>query len=374
MQPLSKCWKIWVLKLKISSWMTLADSFIGQQSSTQKRIAVLLLCVFGFMAVSCSSSAPDERQETLLQGLTMGTSFTVKIVNSGVGKGSLRQSINELLAGINDSMSTYLPDSELSRFNRQQSTEWVSVSDELLTVLRLAKKVSEETQGAFDITVGPVVNLWGFGPDKNRLERPEQAKISNLMKQVGYKKLLIDKENRRIKKQEATLYVDLSAIAKGYAVDEISRYLEKIGQYDYLVEVGGELRVNGKNKENQLWRIAVEKPLVGERAVQKVIALENEAIATSGDYRNYFEADGVRYSHTINPRTGEPITNRLGSVSVISSSSAYSDAMATALMVLGADKGLALAEKLELKVLFLVKQKEGFSVIKSSTFPSINMN
>ncbi len=363
-----------MLKVKISSWMILAGSFIGKQSSTQKRIAVLLLCVFGFMAVSCSNSVTEKRKETLLQGLTMGTSFTVKVINAEVEKGQLRKSINELLVAINDSMSTYLPDSELSQFNQQHSTEWVAVSHELLTVLLLAEKVSNETQGAFDITVGPVVNLWGFGPDESRFKRPEQAKISSLMNQIGYKNLLIDEAQQRIKKQEPMLYVDLSAIAKGYAVDEIAHYLEQNGFNDYLVEVGGELRVNGRNKNQQLWRIAVEKPLVGERSVQQVIALENEAIATSGDYRNYFEADGVRYSHTINPRTGKPITNRLGSVSVISSSSAYSDAMATAFMVLGADEGLALAEKLELKALFLVKQKEGFSVIQSSTFPSINMN
>lgn len=357
-----------MLKAKISSWMILADSFLSTQVVT-KRIAVLLLCVFSFIAVSCSKN--EERTEALLQGLTMGTSYSVKVINAGAKTGDLKQGVNELLNEINSSMSTYLADSELSRINQNKTTDWIVVSRELMRVLQLANKVSRQSKGAFDVTVGPIVNLWGFGPDKKILEEPDEDRINSLMDRVGYKKLILDDNASRIKKIEPTLYVDLSGIAKGFAVDKLAEYLEENGVTDYLVEVGGEIRVKGRNKDNKLWRLAIEKPAIDQRAVHQVVELTDQAIATSGDYRNYFESEGRRYSHTINPVSGRPITNRVASVSVITSSAAYSDAMATAFMVLGAENGIELADRLKLKVLFLVKRDEGFEEVRSLAFASI---
>ncbi len=349
----------------ISSWMISAGNLSIKQF-VPKRIATILLCVFSFTLVSCSGT--KERVEHLFQGLTMGTSYSVKVIDATPATNEIDSGIEALLHLVNGSMSTYLPDSELSLFNRQQSTEWMIVSSELIEVLELAENVSKQSNGAFDITVGPVVNLWGFGPEGRSLKKPDSDQIASLLSHVGYKKLIIDAKEKRIRKLEPSLYLDLSAIAKGYAVDRIADYLEQLGVKDYLVEVGGEIRVKGKNRDNKPWRIAVEKPAVDSRTVQQVLELNDQAIATSGDYRNYFEVDGRRFSHTIDPRTGRPITNRVGSASVISSTAAFSDAMATAFMVLGVEEGIVLADKLKLKVMFLVKINEGFLVQQSSAF------
>jgi thiamine biosynthesis lipoprotein len=350
--------------------MILADSFVSNQVVTNKRIAVFLLCVFSFLVTSCSTQ--EERKETVIQGLTMGTSFSVKVINADAKVKNLEQGTTELLNEINGTMSTYLVDSELSKINQNKNSVWISVSTELMTVLQLATDVSEMSGGAFDATVGPVVNLWGFGPSKGQLKEPDVGLISALMAHVGYKKLILDVEASRIKKLDPALYIDLSGIAKGYAVDKVAEFLSEQGVNNYLVEIGGEIRVKGRNKDNLLWHLAIEKPVAGERNVQQVIELTNEAIATSGDYRNYFETDdGKRFSHTISPVTGYPITNRVASVSVITSSAAYSDAMATALMVLGAKDGVTLAERLKLKVIFLVKRDKGFEEVVSSAFASV---
>lgn len=334
-----------------------------------KRIAVTLLCVFSFSGAGCSES--ETRSEKVLHGLTMGTSYSIKLINGENKAEALKQGVDELLEEINSSMSTYRVDSELSNINQNKTTHWISVSSDLMHVLRLAEKVSRQSKGAFDVTVGPIVNLWGFGPGNRILKEPDEPRVNALMDQVGYKKLILNANSASIKKLDPNLYIDLSAIAKGFAVDKIAEYLDENGIADYLVEVGGEIRVKGRNKDNRLWRLAIEKPVVEQRAIQEVIELTGEAIATSGDYRNYFESEGKRYSHTINPITGRPITNRVASVSVITSSATYSDAMATAFMVLGVADGIELADKLKLKVLFLVKSDKGFEEVRSRAFSSI---
>jgi len=350
--------------------MILAGNFVNNQVVTNRRIAVLLLCVFSFLVTNCTSQG--DRQETVIQGLTMGTSFSVKVINGKAKEKRLEQGIKELLNKINGSMSTYLADSELSKINQNINSAWIPVSAELMAVLQLADEVSRTSSGAFDTTIGPLVNLWGFGPTKNQLKEPSAASISALMAHIGYNNLILDIGSSRVKKLEPALYIDLSGIAKGYAVDEVAEFLSKQGVTNYLVEIGGEIRVKGRNKDNVLWRLAIEQPVIDERSVQQVIELTNEAIATSGDYRNYFETDtGKRFSHTIDPVTGYPITNRVASVSVITSSAAYSDAMATALMVLGAKDGVALADRLKLKAIFLVKRDKGFEEVVSSAFGSV---
>jgi thiamine biosynthesis lipoprotein len=230
-----------------------------------------------------------------------------------------------------------------------------------LTVIEQALVISELTDGAFDITVGPIVNLWGFGPGPEPENIPDDIQINTVLQNVGYHYLQTRHDPPSIQKKRSDLYIDLSGIAKGYAVDVLAEYLEGLGISNYLVEIGGELRANGNNPDSNYWRIGIEKPITNGRMLQRVIMLDNTSMATSGDYRNYVENDNIRYSHTIDPNTGRPISHRLASVTVIASSAMYTDALATALMVLGPEKGYHLAEDNNIAALFIVKTDDGFA-------------
>lgn len=293
----------------------------------------------------------------------MGTLYTVKVVDPprGADPEALRSGIDGILQQVDARMSTYRPDSELSRFNAARSRDWIGISRELLTVLREAQRVSELTGGAFDVTVGPLVNLWGFGPGGGADVLPSNDAIQAALARVGYRHLHLRDAPPAFRKDPPELYVDLSAIAKGYAVDRVAEFLASQGIGDYMVEVGGEVRARGRNARGTAWRIAIERPSATRRAVQLVVALDDAGIATSGDYRNYFERDGRRYSHTIDPATGRPITHALASVTVIAPSTMHADALATGLMVLGPHKGYELAEHLGLAALFIIKTQDGFT-------------
>ncbi len=303
----------------------------------------------------------------------MGTSFSIKISSfpDNIPQKQLKSQIDSVLNEINQKMSTYLDNSEVSQFNHSQSIEWQHSSEDLIRVLLEAKKVSDLTQGAFDVTVGPLVNLWGFGPDPRVFKSPEKNKIDQRLNQVGYKKLLIDKKLLKIKKIIPDLYLDLSALAKGYAVDKVAELLEEHGFLNYLVEIGGELRLKGKNISDNPWQIGIEKPVVNGRLIQKVLPVTNISMATSGDYRNYFEDNGVRYSHTIDPRTGKPITHKLASVTIFTNTTMEADAIATAIMVLGPQEGFDFAEKYKIAAYFLIKTDDDFKEQSTSAFNNL---
>jgi thiamine biosynthesis lipoprotein len=220
-----------------------------------------------------------------------------------------------------------------------------------------------------DITVGPLVNAWGFGPDARPETIPSDAEIAGLLEKVGYTKLVLDSESSSLRKSEPGLLCDLSAIAKGYGVDRVAEALDGLSIQDYMVEVGGEVRTRGLNDQGQAWRIGIERPSVEGRVIQQVLSLSNGAMATSGDYRNYYEVDGVRYSHMIDPRSGRPITHRLASVSIVEERCTRADGLATALLVLGPDEGYRLAVANDLAVLFMVKDdEEGFKGLATPAF------
>ncbi|MGC1952845.1 MAG: FAD:protein FMN transferase [Gammaproteobacteria bacterium] len=300
----------------------------------------------------------------------MGTSYSVKVVRipRDVDVGQLKEDVAAVLRQVNDSMSTYDGNSELSRFNQNRSGDWVSVSNQLLTVVREALRVSHLSAGAFDVTVGPVVNLWGFGPGPGRGEIPSDAQIQAAVAKVGYDRLRVRSSPPAIRKDDPDIYVDLSAIAKGYGVDQVAAHLEGRGIQSYLVEVGGELRAKGNKAPGMPWRVGIEKPTPAARTVQEIIPIRDAAVATSGDYRNFFERSGERFTHEIDPRTGRPVTHNLASVTVISTSAMHADAMATALMILGPESGFQLAERENLAALFLVKQGSGFAELSTSAF------
>ena len=305
-----------------------------------------------------------------LVGPTMGTTFSVKIVAppADLDLDSLRQDIDLTLEQINQTMSTYLSESELSRFNKSLKLEWIEVSADLCHLIEEALLISEFTGGAFDITVGPLVNLWGFGAAETPPGPPNAEKITAATRETGYTKLHVDCSVPALRKDLAGIFVDLSAFAKGYAVDRIARLLDARYVPDYLVEIGGELRMRGKNAKDDNWAIAIETPTRDAREVQKIVHLTNTAMATSGDYRNYFEHEGTYYSHTIDPRTGHPVTHNGASVTVVAPSAAYADATATALLVLGPDAGLELAERESIAAFFLLRLGNGFEERMSSLF------
>jgi FAD:protein FMN transferase len=310
--------------------------------------------------ISACQRAPDEL--FTITGLTMGTSYSIKYIsqNKTIEKETIRVDIEQILADINQSMSTYLSDSELSRLNQAKVSDWQNLSKDLYFVIEHANNVSLTTNGAFDITVGPLVNLWGFGPDPFTREIPSEQLIESTKRHIGYEKILFDNASNQIAKSDPDSYIDLSGIAKGFAVDKIANYLDKQGFQNYLVEIGGELKGKGINTNQTAWQIGIEQATSLERSVQRIVSLNNIAMATSGDYRNYFEKDGIRYSHTIDPATGNPIKHNLASVTVLAQSSMHADAMATAFMVLGTDKTHALANELGIAIYTLSKSGKGF--------------
>ncbi|WP_447970784.1 FAD:protein FMN transferase [Nitrospira sp. M1] len=324
----------------------------------------LLSCFIASILVSlasCSSFVRDTAPLTF-SGSTMGTTYTVTIVDPSLqtSRSTIHAHIEQILDRITTSMSTYQADSELSQFNRNQTTQWVSVSPDLHRVVKEALQVGELSSGAFDVSVGPLVDLWGFGPSARQNIIPSNEAIHARLRAVGYAHLQVQDDPPAIRKTLPALSVDLSAIAKGYAVDQVAEYLTSLQFTNYLIEIGGELRAHGHNAQENPWNVAIEQPMPMKRSIQRLVRLEHHSVATSGDYRNFFERDGIRFSHTINPKTGKPVTHHLSSVTVISESSMNADALATALLVLGPEAGFALAEQEQIASMFLTIDEDGF--------------
>lgn len=313
---------------------------------------------------ACFPSNNSAKKEILLQGHTMGTTYNIKVVATAeqVETLQLQQKIDAVLKKVNQEMSTYIPDSEISRFNKSTSLEPVEVSDGFARVLAESIRLGELSGGKLDITVGPLVNLWGFGPEQRPETVPSDEVLANTRARVGLQNLHLNAN--RLSKDIPNLYVDLSTTAKGYGVDVVAELIEANGITNYLVEIGGEMRLRGFKHTGELWAIAIEKPIFDpsgdHRAVQQVIIPKDNAVATSGDYRNYFEADGQRFSHIIDPDTGKPINHNLVSVTVIVPSSMTADGLSTTLMVMGVEQGMAFAVKNDIAALFISKTEYGF--------------
>ncbi|TPE51295.1 FAD:protein FMN transferase [Maribrevibacterium harenarium] len=324
-------------------------------------LGVVVLAVVGYRSMAFSPTVLS------FSGPTMGTTYTVKFVSTKQHNSTslLKQDVDEVLVHINRLMSTYDPNSELSRFNQLPSGGSMELSPELGEVIDQALLISEMSGGEYDVTVGPLVNLWGFGPGKKSDQVPTDEEIAAAKAQVGYHRLVLE-QGKLTKK--ASIYVDLSSIAKGYGVDKVAESLERAGIDSYLVEVGGELRSKGHKPNGEAWLVGIESPAGGHNIAQRVISPGDAGIATSGDYRNYFEKNGVRYSHTINPTTGRPITHRLVSVTIIANNAMLADGLATALTVLGPEKGLELANENGIAAYMLVKEDLGFKEIYSEAF------
>ena len=294
----------------------------------------------------------------MLQGKTMGTTYNIALVHSKdkvIDTAKLQSQIDKLLLDFNQHVSTYVPDSQISVFNRLADTSWSKVHEDFISIVKASQAVSRLSDGAFDISISPLVNLWGFGPAKKD-DAPNQEQIKKALSQIGFNKIEYNEEQKSLRKTQKDMQIDLSAIAKGFAVDKISELLKQNDLPNHLVEIGGELIASGLNQADKKWRIAIEQPDLSTKITQQGLDISNRAVATSGDYRNYFVEKGVRRSHIIDPKTGYPISHKLASVTVVHESTAMADAFATALLVMGEVKGKLFAEKNNLDVLMIIRK------------------
>lgn len=300
----------------------------------------------------------------------MGTVWHATLVAGQEGlpdADDMRSGIQDVLDEVNRSMSTYRPDSEISRFNRAPSGTWFDVSQEFYTVLQTALAVGRHSGGAYDVSVGPLVDLWGFGPGEIRESPPDAKAIEQSLARVGQHRLRLHPERSSVQKLQE-IELDFSSLAKGFAVDRVADWLLAQGVDRFLVEVGGELRLSGMSGRGDRWRIAIEQPYGRARSAAVALGLTDIALATSGDYRNFFEHNGKRYSHSIDPRTGWPVSHELVSVTVLHDSAMRADAWATALLVLGVDAGMAVASDRGLAVYFMLRDGETFVERASRAF------
>lgn len=333
---------------------------------------ILLLALSITLPQLFQHQAAPAAESVTLAGRTMGTTYNITFIrgdDSKIKPARLHQAIETRLQEINQHMSTYIADSEISRINKAPANTPIKISAETAHVIAAAQEVSAATQGAFDITIGNLVNLWGFGPEIKLYALPDETKIKDILAQTGYQHLELDPALLQVCKHTDSLYIDLSGIAKGYAVDEIATLLTQHGYPNHLVEIGGEIRTGGEKSAGNPWNIGIERPRTKEHRVQRIIHSSTSiAMATSGDYRNYFEHAGKRYSHSIDPKTGHPITHNLAAISVLHTSCMLADAYATAFMVMGPQRTMDFATAHDLSVYMLVKEEDGFVALSSPAF------
>lgn len=346
----------------------------------------------GEQSASSNMTEPDVLG---FDGHIMGTSYSVRIAQNDFSSESathlkpdshnqklsktqlanLSHKVEEQLQTVDALMSTWKYDSEVSRFNRSVSSEWQSLSPDTIQVIDHALKTSQRSMGAFDATVGPLVDLWGFGAQmpnnsltSTEARKPPSEKINKVLASVGYSGLEINTLQNQVRKLKAETQLDLSGIAKGFAVDQVARLLDSDGIHHYLIEIGGELRAKGSRSSNTPWKVAIEKPLTGQRNPLSVLALNNSAVATSGDYRNYFVQDNERYSHVIDPRYGVPVQHDLVSVTVVSKTTMEADALSTALMIMGPGQALSFSQNNRIAAHFIYRTANGIVEHHSSAF------
>ncbi len=338
----------------------------------KKKPSFCLICFTTLIAVLLCGTAIAQAavHELIASGTTMGTvKYNVRAFDDGAKRDEFGDAIMSALELVNDRMSTYKPDSEVSRFNSSDDLEWFPVSPETAFVVKKALEVSVASEGAFDVTVGPLVNLWKFGPDKSNFQIPSDTQISEQKKRVGFENLRVRVEPPSLRKTRPGIEIDLSAIAKGYAVDLVADALNQLGIESYLIEVGGEVRARGYKLDGSSWTVGIEEPVKNKRSLYYAIPLNNQSLASSGDYRNFRVVGTQKYSHNIDPRTGKPIEHNVVAVSVLADDCVTADAVATALMVLGAERGLEVASKLNTQALIIKRETTGFSDVSTAAFP-----
>lgn len=321
------------------------------------------------LTVASAAGAKDVRR---FEGQTMGTTWSVNaVLPDGADDRAIESGIQAEVDRVVAQMSTYETDSDLSRFNRAAAGTWQTLPPEFYGVLRYALSLAKDSGGAYDPTVGPLVNLWGFGPDKRPRETPAADEIAAARARVGWDRIRLDDAGHRAY-QPGGVYVDLSSVAKGFGVDQVARFLDRSDVHAYLVEVGGELRAHGRKPDGTPWHVGIERPGAASAAVdspdevERIVSLTDRAIATSGDYRHYFETGGKFFSHHIDPRTGYPVAHRVASVSIVADDCMHADSLGTTMTVLGPDEGMAYATRHGIAVLFILYGDDGKFVERTS--------
>ena len=323
-----------------------------------------------FLSLAACDGADRGRGLTQISGPTMGTTYQIKITDKPghVDMKRLATDVDRLLETVNRQMSTYRPDSELSRFNTGPTGSWAAVSADTAEVAAKALGIAALSDGAYDPTVGPLVDLWGFGAGGNGLKVPLRRDIDDLRAHIGHGKVQVTATPPSLRKKDENVCLDLCSIAKGFGVDKLAEHLELIGVGHYLVEIGGEFRGRGWSPRGGTWRIGIERPATAAGGVQRVVRLDGKGLATSGDYRIFFEEQGRRYSHILDPRTGRPVDHGLASVTVLAPTAMQADGLSTALIVLGPDEGAKLAEREGIAAFFITKRGRGFVETATAAF------
>ncbi len=325
----------------------------------------IMRVVIGLFLCGCFQ-AP--RPVVHLQGETMGTTYNVKYVAlpSSISSEKIHDAIDASLVKVNQQMSTYIPDSELMLLNSAPANSEITLSPQLVHVLLEAERLYELSNGLLDVTIGPLVNVWGFGPRAQREIVPSQDELNRALSLVGFDK--VELTSTSVIKPSADTFIDLSTIAKGYGVDVVAEYLKSQGIQHFLVEIGGELRVAGRKPSGDSWRVAIEKPSASERGLQQIISVGDNAIATAGDYRNFFVNDGQRFSHLLDPTTGYPIRHFTASVTVVDSSSMTADGLATAFMIMAPDDAKRIARENNIPLYLIERVDDKLSVYYNDAF------
>ncbi|MBB93822.1 MAG: thiamine biosynthesis protein ApbE [Rhodobacteraceae bacterium] len=305
-------------------------------------------------------------------GQTMGTTYNVAAIDPtrSVDAKALEQAIGAALAEVNTQMSNWDSGSEISRVNAAGVGEQVQLSPALARVMQGADAVHKASEGMFDVTVGPLIDLWGFGSGLAAPHMPEASAIAETMTRTGQENVL-SLQGDRLSKTAPGAEIYLSAIGKGYGVDRVAEAVKGFGLSDFMVEIGGDLYTSGYNGDGSAWQIGIESPVSNDRGLFQVVGVSGLGMATSGDYRNFFESDGTRYSHIIDPTTGRPITHATVSATVLTEDAMLADAWATAMLTLGRERGLAIAEEQNLAVLFIDRDASGFATTASSRFSTL---
>ena len=336
-----------------------------------KNVSLAAVLLLGWLAAGCEQQKEEADAGIVLEGKTMGTQWRVSLAGVPAAQAAgLREKIQQRLDADDHELSTWKKDSALSRFNQDRTMQPYPISSNMADIITVALRIGRLTDGAMDITVGPLVNLWGFGPDQQPPHTPSQTDIAAAKALTGLRHLQVTEraDGAWLQKDLPGLYVDLSTMGEGFATDHLARLMEEEGIANYLVSVGGAVLSRGHNPAGSPWRVAIQKPTDRENAAQALVDLQGHGISTSGSYRNYYELDGRRISHVINPQTGQPIEHRLVSATVIATTALEADGWDTGLMVLGSEKAQALALREHLAVYLITKEKQGFSSWMSPQF------
>ena len=331
-------------------------------------ISIILI----LLLASCSKS---KNYNAELKGKTMGTYYIINVIEvpNSLKIENIKSEIEKTLNLINSTLSNWDPNSEITKLNNEKKIGKIKISNDLKEVLKQANIINDNSYGYFDVTLDPLIELWGFGyKNKKTHNIPSQKEINNALLLVNQKELYeISSVNNEFYKKNKDLKLNLSSIAKGYGIDQIGKKLETLGLRNYLINIGGDLLAKGNNKNKKNWIIGIENPNLKEKLVKEIINVSNKGIASSGDYKNFFVRNGKKFSHIINPKTGKPIAHKTKSVTVVSNNATNADGWATAFLAMGSEKGFKLAEEKSMSVLFIDEVNEKLTKIKTTEFKKL---